>query len=66
MNRELAKKVADAVLYEGYMLYPYRLVRDQEPPALDIRHPVSACLRRSSAGNRARCNAFGVSGDGER
>ena len=24
MNRELAKKVADAVLYEGYMLYPYR------------------------------------------
>lgn len=24
MNRELAIKVADAVLYEGYMLYPYR------------------------------------------
>lgn len=24
MNRELARKVADAVLYEGYMLYPYR------------------------------------------
>jgi hypothetical protein len=24
VNRELAKKVADAVLYEGYMLYPYR------------------------------------------
>ncbi len=24
MNRELAKEVADAVLYEGYMLYPYR------------------------------------------
>jgi hypothetical protein len=24
MNRELALKVADAVLYEGYMLYPYR------------------------------------------
>ena len=24
MNRELAHKVADAVLYEGYMLYPYR------------------------------------------
>ncbi len=24
MNRDLAKKVADAVLYEGYMLYPYR------------------------------------------
>jgi hypothetical protein len=24
MNRELAMKVADAVLYEGYMLYPYR------------------------------------------
>jgi hypothetical protein len=24
VNRELAQKVADAVLYEGYMLYPYR------------------------------------------
>ncbi len=24
MNRELARKVADAVLYEGYLLYPYR------------------------------------------
>jgi hypothetical protein len=24
MNREIARKVADAVLYEGYILYPYR------------------------------------------
>ena len=24
MNRELAMKIANAVLYEGYMLYPYR------------------------------------------
>ena len=24
VNRELARKIADAVLYEGYMLYPYR------------------------------------------
>ncbi len=24
MNHEVAKKIADAVLYEGYMLYPYR------------------------------------------
>jgi hypothetical protein len=24
MNREAAQKIADAVLYEGYMLYPYR------------------------------------------
>ena len=24
VNRELARKVADSVLYEGYMLYPYR------------------------------------------
>jgi hypothetical protein len=24
LNRELARKVANAVLYEGYMLYPYR------------------------------------------
>src|SRR5215472_11376082 len=24
MNRALIEKIADAVLYEGYMLYPYR------------------------------------------
>ena len=24
MNLELARAVADAVLYEGYLLYPYR------------------------------------------
>ena len=24
MNFESAKKIADAVLYEGYVLYPYR------------------------------------------
>src|SRR4051812_45204257 len=24
MNRELAEKIANAVLYEGYILYPYR------------------------------------------
>ena len=24
MNREVVEKIANAVLYEGYMLYPYR------------------------------------------
>ena len=35
MNREFAVKVADAILYEGYMLYPYR------GSALKNRHPWS-------------------------
>lgn len=32
MNREMARQVADAILYEGYMLYPYR------PSAIKNRH----------------------------
>ena len=41
MNRELAMKVANAVLYEGYMLYPYR------PSAIKNRQPGASafCIR---------------------
>ena len=33
----MARKIADAVLYEGYVLYPYRVLGGQEPGALAIR-----------------------------
>src|SRR5581483_4420256 len=41
MNRELAKKVADTVLYEGYMLYPYRrsAIKNQQRWSFGILYP---------------------------
>jgi hypothetical protein len=41
MNRELAKKVADAVLYKGYMLYPYRrlAMKNQQRWTFGILYP---------------------------
>jgi hypothetical protein len=41
MKRDLAKKVADAVLYEGYMLYPYRLsaIKNRQRWSFGILYP---------------------------
>jgi hypothetical protein len=41
MNRELAMKVANAVLYEGYMLYPYRpsAIKNQQRWSFGILYP---------------------------
>ncbi len=41
MNRELVCKVADAVLYEGYMLYPYRpsAIKNQQRWSFGILYP---------------------------
>jgi hypothetical protein len=41
MNRELARKVADAVLYEGYMLYPYRpsAIKNRQRWSVGILYP---------------------------
>ena len=41
MNRELALKVANAVLYEGYMLYPYRpsAIKNQQRWSFGILYP---------------------------
>ncbi|HZQ19352.1 MAG TPA: hypothetical protein VFA90_11555 [Terriglobales bacterium] len=41
MNRDLAKKVADAVLYEGYMLYPYRFsaIKNRQRWSFGILYP---------------------------
>lgn len=41
MNHDLAMKVADAVLYEGYMLYPYRrsAIKNQQRWSFGILYP---------------------------
>ncbi len=41
MNREVAMKVADAVLYEGYMLYPYRrsAIKNRQRWSFGILYP---------------------------
>jgi len=45
MNRELAMKVANAVLYEGYMLYPYRpsAIKNWQRWSFGILYPPSYC-----------------------
>jgi hypothetical protein len=55
MNRNLARKVADAVLYEGYMLYPYRrsAIKNRQRWSFGILYPpdypeVKAGTERSS------------------
>ena len=42
MNFPLVEKIANAVLYEGYLLYPYRLVGGEEPAAVEFRRDLSA------------------------
>jgi hypothetical protein len=41
VNREIAKRVADAVLYEGYMLYPYRpsAIKNRQRWSFGILYP---------------------------
>lgn len=41
MNSELVRKVADALLYEGYMLYPYRpsAIKNQQRWSFGILYP---------------------------
>ncbi len=38
------RTLADAVMYEGYMLWPYRPQRLEEPAPLDVRLRVPARL----------------------
>ena len=57
MNSEAVEKIANAVLYEGYMLYPYRRVRGEEPAALQFRGAVSARLLRGAGGRRRMVDA---------
>lgn len=41
MNREAARKIADAILYEGYMLYPYRpsAIKNRQRWSFGILYP---------------------------
>lgn len=43
MNRELARKIADTVLYEGFMLYPYRpsALKNRQRWSFGILYPPS-------------------------
>ena len=61
MNRELVSKVADAVLYEGYMLYPYRpsAIKNRQRWSFGILYPPAYAGGR--AGHRTLRHAFGVS-----
>ena len=45
MNRELAEKIANAVLYEGYMLYPYRpsAIKNRQRWTFGILYPPAYC-----------------------
>ncbi len=52
MNFEPLEKIANAVLYEGFLLYPYRSLRDQESAALALRHTRPA--RRRAIRRRCR------------
>jgi hydrogenase maturation protease len=49
MNHALARKVADAVLYEGYMLYPYRpsAIKNRQRWSFGILYPPSYSEARS-------------------
>jgi hypothetical protein len=68
VNRGLAEKVADAVLYEGYMLYPYRpsSIKNRQrwsfgilyPPAYDeVRRGTERSIMRSECLLRAAGDA---------
>ncbi len=54
MNPEVAKKIADAVLYEGYMLYPYRpsAIKNRQRWSFGILYPPSYAEVR---GGTERC-----------
>ena len=41
MNLTTVEKIANAVLYEGYMLYPYRPFGSEESAALQLRCSLS-------------------------
>jgi hydrogenase maturation protease len=49
VNRDIAKQVADAVLYEGYMLYPYRpsAIKNRQRWSFGILYPPSYTEVRS-------------------
>ncbi len=51
MNLDRIEKIADAVLYEGYMLYPYRpsAVKNQQRWNFGVLYPPACCDRQSGS-----------------
>jgi hypothetical protein len=51
MNLERCEKIAEAVLYEGYMLYPYRAssVKNQQRWNFGVLYPQAYCEQQSGA-----------------
>ncbi len=51
MNLERCEKIAEAVLYEGYMLYPYRQssVKNQQRWNFGVLYPPAYCEQQSGA-----------------
>ena len=51
MNLERVEKIAEAVLYEGYMLYPYRpsSVKNQQRWNFGVLYPPSWCNQQSGS-----------------
>ena len=50
---DAVRQIADAVLYEGYVLWPYRALGPQEHPALDLRRRLPARPQREASGRPA-------------
>jgi hydrogenase maturation protease len=65
MNRELVDRIADAVLYEGYILYPYRpSVKNRSRWTFGGLYPPAYCQEPGSsdaASNQAECLVCGTS-----
>ena len=73
MNMDMVEKVANAVLYEGYMLYPYTAssVKNRQrwnfgvlsPPAYDASEMQTECLVVGDASVSARVRFLQDTGD---
>ena len=51
MNLTPVEKIAEAVLYEGYMLYPYRpsAVKNQQRWNFGVLYPPAFCAKQSGS-----------------
>jgi hypothetical protein len=67
VNRELAKKVADAVLYEGYMLYPYRpsAIKNRQRWTLGILYPPAFAEVQQGTERAGIHSEFLITGSGD-
>ncbi len=53
MNDDVVEKIANAVLYEGYMLYPYRpsAVKNQQRFNFGVLYPREYCEAQAGSDN---------------